>query len=305
MIDASAVSYALLLGAVAAFNPCGFALLPAYVTLIVTGSADAAVARPVALRRGVGFGLAMTTGFLVVFIGLGLLFGAVSLGLQGSILPYVSYVTVAVGLLLVAMGVVVTARGEPWGPGLRKQLSAPRATFRSQVGYGAGFALASLSCTIGLFLAVVSQALVATNPLGVVLPFVVYGIGMGASVLAVTLAAVVAGSGVMTALRRNNRLIMRVGGMLMILAGLYVVLFGLAEILPRYGVDVLNPVLLTTARWQSAVTLTIQSWGTPALVAIVALVAGLAVWAYRKGGVPPAAPSGLVDTVEEETSPRL
>jgi len=300
MLDASAASYALLLGAVAAFNPCGFALLPAYVTLIVTGSADSAVAGPVALRRGVGFALSMTLGFLVVFTGLGLLFGAVSLSLQGSILPYVSYVTVAVGLLLVGLGVMVVVRGEPWGPGLRMQLSAPRATFWSQVGYGAGFAVASLSCTIGLFLAVVSQALVATNPLGVVLPFVIYGVGMGASVVAVTLLAVVAGSGVMAALRSNTSLIMRVGGALMILAGLYVVVFGLAEILPRHGIEVLNPVLLTTARWQSAVTGAIASWGTPLLVAVMTAVAGLAIWVYRRGsGDSGALSPESVDAVED------
>lgn len=303
MLDASAASYALLLGAVAAFNPCGFALLPAYVILIVTGSADSAVGRPVALRRGVGFALAMTLGFLVVFTGVGLLFGAVSLSLQGSILPYMSYVTVAVGLLLVGLGVSVLVRGEPLGPGMRMQLSAPRATFWSQVGYGAGFAVASLSCTIGLFLAVVSQALVATNPLGVVLPFVIYGIGMGASVVAVTLLAVVAGSGVMAALRKNTRLIMRVGGGLMILAGLYVTVFGLAEILARHGIEALNAVLLTTARWQSAVTGAIQSWGVPVLVAVVIAVAGLTIWVYRRASVDPGPPSTeSVDAIEDGVS---
>lgn len=303
MLDASAASYALLLGAVAAFNPCGFALLPAYVILIVTGSADSVVARPVALRRGVAFALAMTLGFLVVFTGVGLLFGAVSLSLQGSILPYMSYVTVAVGVLLVGLGVTVVVRGEPWGPGLRMQLSAPRATFWSQVGYGAGFAVASLSCTIGLFLAVVSQALVATNPVGVVLPFVIYGIGMGTSVVAVTLLAVVAGSGVMAALRKNTRLIMRVGGGLMVFAGLYVAVFGLAEILARSGIEALNPFLLTTARWQSAVTGAIQSWGAPVLVTVVITVTGVTIWVYRRGnGDPEALSTESVDAVEDGVS---
>lgn len=304
MLDATAASYALLLGVVAAFNPCAFALLPAYITVIVTGSAGSAVPGPVALRRAVGFGLAMTLGFLAVFTGFGLLFGAVSLSLQGSILPYVSYVTVVIGFLLTALGVVVVVRGELRGPGMRLQLPAPRGTFWSQVGYGAAFAVASLSCTIGLFLAVVSQALVASNPLGAVLPFVIYGVGMGASVLTVSLLAVLIGSGVTTALRRRTTMIMRVGGVLMILAGLYVVVFGLAEILPRFGIEALNPVLYTTARWQSAVTEAIQSWGTPVLVALVVAVTAVVVWIYRTGdrALPPA--SENVDAFEDGVQPR-
>ncbi len=304
MLDATAASYALLLGVVAAFNPCAFALLPAYITLIVTGSAGSEVPRPVALRRAAGLGLAMTLGFLAVFTSFGLLFGAVSLSLQGSILPYVSYVTVAIGVLLTGLGVVVVVRGEMSGPGFRLQLPAPGRTFWSQVGYGAAFAVASLSCTIGLFLAVVSQALVASNPLGTVLPFIIYGVGMGASVLTVTLLAVLVGSGVTTALRQRTTTIMRVGGVLMILAGLYVVVFGLAEILPRFGIEALNPVLYTTSRWQSAVTEAIQSWGAPVLLALVVAVIAVVVWIWQTGdpAVPPA--SENVDAFEDGVQPR-
>lgn len=273
MIDATAATYALLLGAVAAFNPCGFALLPAYITVIITGSADARVSRPIALRRAVGFGLAMTVGFMAVFTTFGLLFGAVNIGLQGSVLPYVSYLTVVIGLVLVWLGIVLLRGGELRGPGLRVTGGAPTRAFWSQVGYGASFAVASLSCTIGLFLAVVTQALAASGPVGAVAPFLIYGAGMGASILTVSILAALAGSAAAAALRRRTPLLMRVGGALMILAGLYVVVFGLAEVLPRHGVDALNPVLIETAQWQSAVSQWIGSWGTPALVAFVIAVA--------------------------------
>jgi cytochrome c biogenesis protein CcdA len=303
MLDGTAAAYALLLGVVAAFNPCGFALLPAYIMVIVTGSAESSTSRLVALRHAVGFGLAMTLGLMAVFTAFGLLFGALSLGLQQSILPYVSYVTVAIGVVLTWLGVVVVIKGELRGPGLRMQLQAPRASFFSQVGYGASFAVASLSCTIGLFLAVVSQALVASNPLGMVLPFVIYGVGMSASVVIVSMAAALAGSGVASALRNKTMLIMRVGGVLMILAGLYVVGFGLAEILPRFGVDALNPLLHTTARWQASVTETIQSWGTPALVTIVVAATAAVVWVYLRGRRNEASENGsaseTMDAVED------
>ena len=274
------VAYALLLGAVAAFNPCGFALLPAYLTLIMTGSAgavggdDARVPRAVALRRALGFALAMTAGFVAVFLGFGLVFGLISLSLQAAVLPAMSYVTVVLGVLVIVLGARMAARGELSGPGLgalTRGSHAPGRTWLSQAAYGASFALASLSCTIGLFLVVVTQALAAPGPAATIAPFVAYGLGMGAAVVLVSLAAALAGTGVAAALRRRTPLLMRVGGVLMMLAGVYVVLFGLAEVLPRYGVDALDPVVLTTTRWQSSVTFAVQAWGTPTLIALVGL----------------------------------
>ncbi|WP_062382834.1 cytochrome c biogenesis CcdA family protein [Demequina iriomotensis] len=293
-MDTSDAAYALLLGAVAAFNPCGFALLPAYLTVIITGTAGAAgeaVPRAIALRRALGFAAAMTVGFVAVFLAFGLLFGGVSLGLQGSVLPSMSWVTLALGILVIALGAVMAVRGELRGPGLgalARAGRAPGSTLASQAVYGAGFALASLSCTIGLFLVVVTQALAASGPVAAVAPFVAYALGMGASVVLVSLAAAVAGTGLATALRRRTPVLMRAGGVLMILAGIYVVVFALAEILPRHGVHALDGVLLATSRWQSSLSLAIQSWGTTVLVGVVLAAAcatvAVLIAARRAGG---------------------
>ena len=59
---------ALTRGVVAAFNPCGFAMLPAYVTYFVGTNASGSVAGVVArLRRAALLGLVTTAGFIVVF----------------------------------------------------------------------------------------------------------------------------------------------------------------------------------------------------------------------------------------------
>lgn len=273
MIDGTAAAFALLLGAVAAFNPCGFALLPAYITVIVTGSADDRLTRAQALRRAVVFGLAMTAGFVAVFTGFGLLFGAVNVALQGSVLPYLPYVTVTLGIVLIGFGVAMALGKEV--PGLRVRPAsgrAPRADAWSQVLYGISFALASLSCTIAPFFAVVTQSLDASNPVGAIAPFVIYGAGMGTSVLLISLAAAFAGAAVGRALRERTGLILRIGGVIMVLAGVWVILYGLAELLPRYGVRALDEVLLRSSSVQGSISGAITDWGTPALVTVLALV---------------------------------
>jgi len=273
VIDSTAAAFALLLGAVAAFNPCGFALLPAYITAIVTGSSDTGMTRAQALRRGVIFGLAMTAGFVAVFTGFGLLFGAVNVALQGSVLPYLPYVTVTLGIVLIGFGIAMALGHEV--PGLRVRPmtgKAPRADAWSQVLYGVSFALASLSCTIAPFFAVVTQSLDASGPVGAIAPFVIYGAGMGTSVLIISLAAAWAGAAVGRALRERTGLILRIGGVVMVLAGAWVIVYGLAELLPRYGVRALNEVLLSSSRAQGNISNVITDWGTPVLVTVLALV---------------------------------
>lgn len=271
---------ALTAGMLAAFNPCGFALLPAYLTLIVTGSAEEGVTRPTALRRATGFGLAMTLGFAGVFTAFGLLFVLATAGLQGSVLPYLAYVTVAIGIALVALGVRMAAGHEINVPGLRIKGHAPAATFGSQTVYGASFALASMSCTIGPFLAIVSTAINAPGPVAKTTPFLIYAIGMGTSILAISIVAALAGSTVVAGLRRRTPAIMRGAGWLMIVAGIYATLYGLAEILQQHGNSALSGVLDVTGGWQSGITRTIHGWGLPVLITLAVLAVVAVAWVY-------------------------
>jgi cytochrome c biogenesis protein CcdA len=271
---------ALTAGMLAAFNPCGFALLPAYLTLIVTGSAEEGVTRPTALRRATGFGLAMTLGFAGVFTAFGLLFVLATAGLQGSVLPYLAYVTVAIGIALVALGVRMAAGHEINVPGLRIKGHAPAATFGSQTVYGASFALASMSCTIGPFLAIVSTAINAPGPVAKTTPFLIYAIGMGTSILAISIVAALAGSTVVAGLRRRTPAIMRGAGWLMIVAGIYATLYGLAEILQQHGNSALTGVLDVTGGWQSGITRTIHGWGLPVLITLAVLAVVAVAWVY-------------------------
>ena len=56
---------AVVAGMVATVNPCGFAMLPAYLTLVVTGAADRTRAQ--LLARALGSSALITLGFVTVF----------------------------------------------------------------------------------------------------------------------------------------------------------------------------------------------------------------------------------------------
>ena len=83
-------------GLVAALNPCGFAMLPAYLALVV----GEGTGRPPAVVRAFAATVAMTVGFLAVFG----FFGLLTVGVASTLQRYVPYATVVIGILLVAVG---------------------------------------------------------------------------------------------------------------------------------------------------------------------------------------------------------
>ncbi len=207
-------------GMVASLNPCGFSLLPAYVGVFVAG--DRIEARvEVRVARAVGVAAAVTLGFIAIFVTAGLILNELTSGLQRQ-LPWV---TIGIGVVLVIGGLAGIAG---WKPTLRiaaPQVAQGRRDMGAMVAYGATYAVASLSCTLGPFLAVTGAAL-NRSVVGGLATYVAYALGMGVVILAISMAAALARSTVTTGLRRMSRLAPRLGGFLMVLAGGYAIWYG-------------------------------------------------------------------------------
>ena len=94
------------LGMVALINPCGFALLPAYLGFFLgLDDDDADDSRITALNRAQIVGLSLSLGFLAVFGVLGLAFA----GALTAIAPVLRYITLGMGVLLVILGVALAS----------------------------------------------------------------------------------------------------------------------------------------------------------------------------------------------------
>jgi cytochrome c-type biogenesis protein len=277
-LSSAALGFALVAGAVSAFNPCGFALLPAYLGLLVSGEAPGG--RPAALRRAVRFAAGMTVGFVAVF---GLV-GAVLAPLALSIERYLPIVTVVMGVALVGLGGWLLAGRRVAIRGLAGRGSAPTAArWWSQVGYGVSFALASLSCTIAPFLAATAGALSTGGPLGVVSAFLAYALGMGIVVLVLAVAVVTARTSLVGSMRRAGALISRGSGVLLVVAGAYVAWYGWFEIRVLAGAATADPVISAAVAVQSTLARWVAGLGPRGLIGIAAgllLVAAATLW-YR------------------------
>lgn len=177
-------------GMIATLNPCGFGMLPAYLAYFIGLAGDDRGLRRGALQ-GAGVGLGMTGGVLTVFLGAGVLVSAVGTAVARAI-PWLS---VAIGAAVVAVGLTMLIR-PGWQPGLaignpvgRRPALVQRGGHRAFYLFGVGYGVASLGCTLPVFLMVMTQALAAGGLRPGVMVFLAYGLGMGSVLLALSVAA--------------------------------------------------------------------------------------------------------------------
>jgi cytochrome c-type biogenesis protein len=270
MISFNLFSLSLLAGALAAFNPCGFVLLPAYLTSLIV-SEDTEENKALIYLRAVRFSLGMTTGFIAVFGTFALVIAPVA----GSVEKYLPIITIAVGAALLVLAVSLLLEKNLFLKKLANPNIAPNKNWGSQVGYGITFALVSLSCTIGPFLAITAAAISAKSFLRVISLFVSYSLGMGVIVLTLAFAVAAAKSKLIGRIRRSQRLISKLSGIFLLIVGGYEMWYGYFEIQTLKGQASSDPAIRFASALQSRLTQFVASLGTPFLLSLIILMAGI------------------------------
>ncbi len=236
MIDAP-LALAFAAGLVATVNPCGFAMLPAYLSYFV-GTGEEEESRVVAMQRALYVGGIVSLGFLVVFGTTGILISAGTAGFQNAITDGIPWVAIVVGVGIVGLGIAML-RGYELTVSLPKAKRARKGKgFRSVFTFGVSYALASLSCTLPVFLSVVALQVQRTDFVSGVATFIAYGLGMSMLLIGVTVAVGLGQHSLVGWLRRSVRYINRVSGFVLILAGTYIVWFWGTTL--ASGADALN-----------------------------------------------------------------
>jgi cytochrome c-type biogenesis protein len=287
-------------GMIATFNPCGFAMLPAYLAYF-TGTepvpAGAAGTRPgrgadsfVAVLRALRVGLAMTLGFVVVFATAGIIIETVTSEFQ----RHLPWFTMAIGVLLVGVGVVYLLGKEVVLRLPHLEQGGRSRGVGSMFVFGISYAVASLACTIPAFLVAVAGTFESESFASGVAAFVVYALGMGVVVTFLTVAVALARQGVVARARSILPYVGRVAGGLLVVAGAYMTWYGWWERQTLAGRPVAAGPVDWVTGWSGSVSTWISDVG-PArlgllLIGLVAIVIVLA-WGWHLSR--PATPSGV------------
>ena len=281
-MDQGLAGLAFAAGMIAALNPCGFAMLPAYLALVVNGEQTS---RPRAVGRALTATAAMAVGFLTVFG----LFGLLTVSAASTVQQYAPYLTLVVGVVLVALGLWLLSGREltalSWNSARLGSRWTPTTRLGSMFGYGVGYAVASLSCTIGPFLAVTGSSLRTGSLLDGVLVYVAYAAGITLVVGVLAVAVALANSALIDRIRRVLPYLNRISGAVLIMVGLYVGYYGLYEIrLFHGGGSAQDPIIGAAGRIQRALAGWVYQHGAwPWLLAVGLLtVVGGALWVRRR-----------------------
>jgi cytochrome c-type biogenesis protein len=264
-------------GLVATVNPCGFAMLPAYLAYFM--GLEGADGTPRAVGRGLLVGTVVSTGFLTVFGVAGVL---ITLGVRAVVgaLPWAAMI---VGVGITGLGIAMLGGFE-----LRARLPQLSSTgagtgLRGVYVFGLSYAVASLSCTLPIFLVVVAGTIPQLGFVAGVLTFLVYGLGMSMLLVVVTLALALGRRAMVSRLRRSSRHVNRITGGILVAAGAYIVWFWTTT-LASGGLEQSGAVV-TVERASSVVTNLLGDASGPVAVALTAVIATavlyVRVWARR------------------------
>ena len=294
------MSLSFIRGMVAAVNPCGFILLPTYLMYFLGMQGSLPGTQRATMRRALLVSAAVSTGFLSVF----LVAGIISYNFTNWINENAKYATGAIGVALLVLGVAMLFGYKL--PFMTPNISTgetPSKTVRAMFVFGIAYAVASIGCTIGLFIATVFSTSAREGVVAGVGNVVAYGAGMALLVSALTVALASANTSLLKFLRGGLQYVDRIAAAFVILSGAYLLWY-------FYWVDILeegDPITdWALARQAQATVFLNDHWQVVGLV--MALIVGGAIAYVAARPTPPAAPADApgsdesIDSVADDES---
>ncbi|HZM31929.1 MAG TPA: cytochrome c biogenesis CcdA family protein [Acidimicrobiales bacterium] len=275
-------AYYLTVGMVATVNPCGFAMLPAYLSYFLGLEDDDAAVPRASLAEAVRVSLAVSLGFLAVFATAGTLVELTSLPVYSNA-PWIS---VVIGVALLALGVAMLSGVEVNARLPRLDKGGRDRTVGSMFLFGVSYAIASIGCALPLFLGAVAGTMSRESVVDGTIGFALYALGMTLVLVTLTVAIALARTSIVRVVRRAQPYVSRVAGGLVALAGAYVAYWGWLELrISRSGAGELPSSSITdrVVGWSDDLTRWVEDVGSVRIgVIVIMLLAAVAV-AVRLG----------------------
>ena len=183
-VEVLPISYAYAAGLVAAVNPCGILFVPSLAGYYVGSAPGGRSAPSRRAARAALFGAMATLGFVTLFAAVGAVFVAGGRALV-SYFP-AGGLAVGVGFAALGLWMILTGRSVGFASASRALGSVEvRGDVRSPYLFGLAYGVASLACTLPVFLVVVGTSLLGSDPVQAGSQFLAYALGMGTILSAV------------------------------------------------------------------------------------------------------------------------
>lgn len=270
------LSLSFIRGLVASINPCGFVLLPTYLMYFLGVSAADGEARA-PIRKALLVGTTVSAGFFTVFLAI----GAATQYWTQSLLANAKYATAVIGVIFVLLGIAMLFGYKL--PIFTSGVATERSdrTLRSMFVYGVAYGVASLGCTLPLFIATLFQTGKREGYAAGVANVVAYAVGMALVVVSLTLALATANIGFVRWLKAKLQYVEMVAGAFVLLSGAYL-LWYFWKVDVQEGEDPLTSAVEGVQ--QDVQTWLLDNWTLTAWVLGGLVVAGVAYSLLRERG---------------------
>jgi cytochrome c biogenesis protein CcdA len=271
------LSLALVAGGLSVLNPCGFPLLPAFLSFYLGANEEQLPPAPTRVLQGLVVGGLVTIGFLGLFAVVGL---PISLGVS-ALSDAVPWAGIATGVVLVVVGLFALADFRIPVP---VQLRIPVVRERragAMLLFGVGYGAASLGCTLPLFLTLVGASVGGAN----VTAFLAYGAGMAVVLMAISVLVALLRDGAARAVRPVLPYLGRISGALLVAAGLYLVYYWARLEFGDTATVADDPIVSFGVRFSARLRDLAEGSGTVVIVgaaAVVVLAAVGGLWQLRQ-----------------------
>lgn len=258
-------AYSFMLGVLAAVNPCGFVLLPAYLAYFLGVDSSSSSRAP--LVRALKVSAVVSAGFLLVF----LVIGTISRLFTQWIEMNAKYAGFVVGVGMIGLGVAMLLG---WKPSFATPDITVRRdhSLRAMFLFGVAYAVASIGCTIGFLTTAILGSISVHGFASGVLSIVLYGLGMALLVSTVTISMAFARTGLLKVLKRGLPYADRAAAVFILLTGAYLSWYWWVAITER---ESLGNVGGNVERWQSSVANFLQRQGSWRLLLVFLAVTGV------------------------------
>ncbi len=216
--------YAFAAGMVASVNPCGFIMLPSYISYHLGAEEVGFYESPASARllRAIVLALVATAGFIAIFALVGYI---IALGGRWLITLF-PIGGLVIGIAMASLGLWLLVSRKPLGIMAASRLAVtPKKNLRNVFLFGIVYAIGSLSCTLPVFLVVVGSALASRGFVDSFAQFISYSIGMGSVLVLVTVGAAMFRGAVARSMRSLMPHVHTISMIFLIAAGSYIIYY--------------------------------------------------------------------------------
>ena len=271
------LAFPLAAGLIAAFNPCGFAMLPAYLSYFLGIETKSGTDKFLSILNGLKVSLALSMGFVFVFASLGILTN--TLISEASIESRAGYITLGIGILLILLGLSMIRGFHPVLNFPRLKMSGINRQLFSMFMFGVSYAFVSVGCSAPIFFITVGGSFSRDGIIDGIAVFIAYALGMSIVITVLTISLAIARSAIAEHLRSLLKHLNVFSGFFLAISGFFLAAYGWWEIQVTRGNFKTNPLVDLSLRGSGRLSNWVNDVGGGRFaMACLLIVIGFLVW---------------------------